>query len=342
MSEGSDYQESTYSKAHDFHDAKKFYDSNAGRSYSEAKDTGKTNADLLPKMIKSTRRFLFALIGDVTGSMGDAPGVYFSKYPYLLHEISTEYMGEDTDLLFGAFGDGNPPNPDEYPLQFRPLFQVTLEKDKAKKKILELITTEGGGGGQTMENSELAALYLLRNVSAPKAEKKVCIIITDEEPYDYADKVLARRFAFVNLNQDMPTQDIFEELKKDGWDVYVIQRPYSNGCSEKMDYTTAKVHRKWVSLLGDDHVAYLPDINRVVDVSFGILGDATDKYDYFMQEIMDRQLKDTGGQKKIDATYKALRAIHLKHLEDNKKKKADPSASKMHKKIDGKPGKKLL
>jgi hypothetical protein len=340
--EGSDYQESTYSRAHDFTQARQYYDRNAGRSYSEAKKTGKTNADLLPKMIKSTRRFLFALIGDVTGSMGDAPGVYFSKYPYLLHEISTEYMGEDTDMLFGAFGDGNPPGPDEYPLQFRPLFQVTLDKTEAKKRILELITTEHGGGGQTKENSELAALYLLRNVSAPNAEKKVCIIITDESPYDYADKVLARQVAFVDLGQNMQTEDVFAELKKEGWDIYVIQRPYDNGCNETMDLVTARVHAKWASLLGDDYVAYLPDINRVVDVSFGILGDATDKYDYFMREIVDRQLKDDGGQIKIDATYKALRGIHLKHLRGDEKKEKNPGASKIHKKLDGKPGKKLL
>lgn len=341
--EGGDYQESTYSEAHDFHKAREYYDRNAGRSYTQAKETGKTNTDLLPKVIKSMRRFLFAMIGDVTGSMGDAPGVYFAKCPYLHHEISTEYMGGDTDLLYGAFGDGNPPEPDDYPLQFRPLFQVTLDTAAVKKKMLELITTERGGGSGIKENSELAALYLLRNVSAPKAEKKVAIIITDECPYDYADKVLARRIALVEMKQDMSIEDIFEELKKDGWDIYCIQRPYSNSQLEfeEKDSTTARVHHRWVSLLGEDHVAYLPDVDRVVDVSFGILGDATGKYDYFMKEIMDRQLKDKGGQEKIDATYRALREIHTKHLNDQKK--TEPSGgSKMHKTLGGKPGKRLL
>lgn len=344
MGEGSDYEETTYEPAHDFSQARQHFDQHAGRSYDEAKKTGKTNADFLPKMIKSTARFLLALIGDVTGSMGDAPGVYFAKQPYVLHEVKTEYMGEDTDMLFGAFGDANPPDPDEYSLQFRPPFKVTLDMAQAKKEIMKLITTEHGGGGQKMENAELAALYLLRNVSAPHAELKIGIIITDEAPYDYADKSLSDRIAYVKLDKDMPTAQIFDGLKADGWNIYVIQRPYSNSHLgfENMDYVTAQVHRKWVDILGDDHVAYLPDIDRVVDVIFGILGDATDMYEYFMTEIADRQLKDKNGQNKIDAAFKALRSIHLKHMKTKKKEADEVGASKLHVELGGKPGKKLL
>lgn len=342
MTEGVDYDESTYSHVHDFGAARSYYNQNAGRSYSEAKSTGKTNADLLPRLIKTLRRALFALLGDVTGSMGDAPGIYFSKEIYLQHEIATEYLGEDTDMLFGAFGDGSPPSPDHYPLQFRHPFVATMDAAHAKAEILKLITTEGGGGGQRKENSELALLYLLHNVSAPNAEVKVCVIITDEAPYDYADKALAREIAFVDLKQHKPVEEIVAELKRDGWKIYCIQRPYSRNCDEKMDYETAQIHQKWVSLLGDDYVAYLPDIDRVVDVSFGILGDATDKYDYFMGEIRERQLKDKGGQAKIDAAFRALRKIHAKHTEKKEEQEQDPGASKLHAKLDGKPGKKLL
>ncbi len=342
--ESGDYQESTWSSRHDFQDARRHFDQNAGRSYSEAKRTGKTNADLLPKKLETLCKYVLAIIGDVTGSMGDAPGVYFAKCPYVLHEVKTEYMGSDTDILFGALGDANEPDVDKYPLQFRQMLRVNASPEEAKKRLMELITTEKGGGGQEMENYELAALYLARNVSSPNAVKRVCILIGDEAPYGVVKKDLACDVALVDLKRDLKTEDVFEELKKD-WDIYFIQRPYSNGCGEKMDFTTAKINQKWVEFLGFDHVAYLPDIDRVVDVMFGILGDATDKYEYFIEEITDRQGKDNGGQKKIEDTFKALGEIHKKHLKKSALpdgQKTAPGGTILHKSLDGEKTKRLL
>lgn len=341
MSEGSDYYESSYNSGHCFHQARSFFDQNAGRSYVEAKKTGKTHEDMCPKTIHTDAQALFAYLGDVTGSMGDSPKDCFAKAEYLQHEIRTEYMGQDTDMLYGAFGDGSPPEPDKYPLQFRHPLKVTLGSEKVRKEIIELITTEQGGGGQHKENSELALLYLLRNVSAPNAKLKICVVVTDEAPYDKANKTLARDIAFVTLKSNKPTAEIIEELIEDGWKIYVIQRPYGRRCGNTMDHDTALINEEWTRLVGDN-IAYLPDINRIVDVIFGILGDATDRYDYFMEEIVERQLKDNGGQAKIDAAFKALRKIHARHQQEAGDQTQGSGSSKLHVKLEGKPGKKLL
>ncbi len=295
MTEAGDYDPG-YWKGHDFKSARGHYDRYAGRSYADAVSAGKDLADVLPVHLSSDSASPLTIVCDVTGSMGEWPAVMFSKLPYLELE-GQEYLGEDMEICFAAVGDAYAG--DKYPLQARP-----FTKGLDLKAKLEELVIEGGGGGQTTENYELAALYFARNVSLPNAIRPILIFIGDEAPYDFVDRVHAKNYAHVNLEGRLATKEIFEELKRK-YAVYLIRKPYDISGTNRVSSTDERIHRQWRELLGDDHIADLPDAGRVVDVIFGILASETGRIEYFKEELEGRQLP---GQVKV--VYKSLTSVH--------------------------------
>ncbi len=334
MSESGDYSPGPAWSGHDFKDARSYYDKHAGRSYDDARSSGKTLKDLLPESLETNSPFPLVIVSDQTGSMGKWPAVMFSKLPYLDHEVRTEYLGEDAEICFGAIGDAHCSGEDEedYPLQMRP-----FSKGAKHKKSFDELVIEGGGGGQTTETYELAALYLARNVHMPNALNPIVIFIGDEMPYDSVSKNMAKSIARVTLESAMSTKDIFAELKEK-FSVYFIQKPYDAESIERLGSTSKKIYAKWKTLVGEDHIALLPQADRVVDVIFGILAKESDKIDYFKKEIEGRQRAD-----QVDTVYKSLDTIHRFPKDASSTRKLLAAGrSTMHKPLGGKPGKKLL
>lgn len=296
MSESGDYDPGPW-KGHDFGTARKAYDVHAGRSYDDAVNKGKTNADLIAPKLTTDSPSPLIVFFDVTGSMGEWPAVICSKLPYLDIE-GKEYLGKKMAICFGAFGDANS---DTYPLQGRP-FATGLE---LKERLKELVV-EGNGGGQLHETSELAALYCARNIETPKAvHKPILVLITDEKPYDYVTKDQAQRYAHVRLEGSrLDTSKIFDEIK-DKYACYLLLKPYDAGRGDSMSANSKAVYETWLEHFDAEHIALLPDPNRVVDVIFGILAKETNRVAYFRGEIEDRQKPE-----QVDTAYKALKTIH--------------------------------
>jgi hypothetical protein len=299
MSETADYNPGHW-KGHDFGAARKKYDAHVGRSYGDAVATGKKAADMAPDMIKTKSKAPLAILCDVTGSMGKWPATIFSKLPYLEIE-GKEYLGDDLEISFCAFGDVYS---DNYPLQVR-----KFSKGTDLKIQLEALVIEGGGGGQVKESPEVAALYYARNVEMPLASKPICIIITDESLYDAVSKEDAKRHAKVDLEKRIPTKDIFDELKR-RYAVYLVRKPYQTMSGDAISSTDKGIVKEWLRYVDEDHIVTLPNEERVLDIIFGILAKETDKVDYFRDELKDRQLKDKGGAKKVEVALKALETIH--------------------------------
>jgi len=299
MSETSDYNPGHW-KGHDFGAARKKYDAHVGRSYGDAKAAGKKAADMAPDAIKTESRAPLAILCDVTGSMGRWPAAIFSKLPYLEIE-GKEYLGDDMEISFCAFGDIYS---DQYPLQVR-----NFSKGTDLKVQLEALVIEGNGGGQVKESPEVAALYYARNVDMPKAAKPICVIITDESLYDTVSKDDAKRHAKVNLEKRISTKDIFDELKL-RYAVYLVRKPYNATSGDNISPTDKGIVRDWLQYLDEDHIVTLPNEERVLDIIFGILAKETNQIDYFRDELKDRQLKDRGGAKKVEVALKALETIH--------------------------------
>ncbi len=287
MSEAADFDPGPW-RGHDFKAARVVYDRHAGRSYAEAVAQNKSTKDLVPPSLLTQSRSPLVISIDVTGSMEEWPATIFSKLPYLELE-GKEYLGEDMEISFSAIGDAT--KGDRYPLQVRPFTKGTVLKEELKNLVIE-----GGGGGGGEESYQLAALYYARKVSMPNAIQSIHIFIGDEQPYQVVDPNEAKNFAYEDLHQRLSTRDIFEELKQK-YSVYIIRKPYLGIDSIIQDH--------WEKLLGVDHIAPLPDPNRVVDVIFGILAKETARVNYFKTEIEGRQ-----SPAQIAAVYKSLETIH--------------------------------
>jgi hypothetical protein len=86
--------------------------------------------------------------------------------------------------------------------------------------------------------------------------------------------------------------------------VYLIRKPYQ-GMREGRSATDQRMHDRWVTLLGEEHIAYLADPSRVVDVIFGILAKETGKIAEFQQELESRQTAE-----QVKTVYTALKTVH--------------------------------
>jgi len=305
MSEGGDYSPGQWS-GHDFSAARQHYDKSSGRSYEEAQSSGKSRDDLCPKTISTQSSAPLVIVCDQTGSMNEWPGTIFSKLPYLDHELRTEYGAEDAEISFAAIGDAQ--HREDYPLQVRPFAKGTAMKER----LAELVH-EGKGGGDTRETYELAALYYARNCAMPKAVRKpIIVFIGDESCYEVIPPDLAKTYAHVALEERLMTAAAFKELRRK-FAVYFVQKPYSD--ESENGSITRRVHADWAALVGEDHIAPLPEAGRVVDVIFGILAKESGKIDYFYKEIAGRQ---TDAQ--VATAAKALTTIHRPSEDDGKKK----------------------
>jgi len=317
MSETSDYTPAHWA-GHDFSSARSHYDDHAGRSYAKAVSENKTATDLIVEALSTNSPSPLLIAADVTGSMGEWPAVMFSKLPYLELE-GQEYLGKNMEIAWLAVGDATS---DKYPLQARP-----FTKGTDLKKRLEELVIEGGGGGQVKESYQLAAFYALHKADMPRAVHPILIMIGDEEPYDVVS-VSEAKTAGVTLAKPASTEQVFVDLRKK-MAVYLIRKPYEavkdptppvdKGATNAWDMILEakedpfkglgaldkRIHQTWSALIGDDHIAYLADPTRVVDVIFGILAKETGRFADFRKEIEERQTKA-----QVTTVYKALQSIH--------------------------------
>ncbi|HLD37551.1 MAG TPA: hypothetical protein VJA86_03105 [Candidatus Nanoarchaeia archaeon] len=302
MSESGDYNPGPWT-GHDFKEARKSYDAHAGRSYEDALTSRRQGKDLVVKSLKTNSESPVVIACDVTGSMGEWPAVIFSKLPYLDLE-GKEYLGKTMEISFCAVGDVYS---DKYPLQIRPFASGT-----DMKKRLEELVIEGGGGPGTNESYDLAALYYSRNVEMPHAIHPLFVFIGDEGFYDFVDSERAKEWTGISFEKRMPTKKIIEDLQKK-YSVYLIRKPYEMSGGNSMSETDRVIQKQWQDVLGIEHMAILPQPDRVVDVIFGIMAKETSRIGYFREEITGRQIdldKPEEGIVKVKQAYESLHTIH--------------------------------
>ncbi len=324
MPEDTDYTPAPWAATDSFASARASYDAHVGRSYDDALSKGIVASDLVPDRMLSEALAPIAILCDQTGSMGAWPATIFSKLGYLDHECQS-YFGADYEILFGAFGDASYGG-EKYPVQMRP-----FAKGADLQAHLKELVIEGKGGGQIRESAELAALYIDRNVDVPNAVKPMLIIITDEKAYDVIAPDQAKQWCKADIAQRMTIEELFASLKQK-WSVYLIRKPYDTvrNDNDPETSTNREVRLYWEKLLGEDHIALLPDASRVVDVIFGIFAKEVGRVSDFVDELTQRQAKDVGGDKKIATALKALKTIHRDAVDN---KKALPGAKSSIKKL---------
>jgi hypothetical protein len=151
-----------------------------------------------------------AIMFDVTGSMRTMPKKFVEKLPQLNGVLQRKGYIEEPQILFGAVGDAYS---DSVPLQIGQ-FEIGNEMDD----VLSNILLEGGGGGGNHESYELAMYYFARHTNldiVDKHDKKgFLFIIGDERPYSKVSKDQVKRYIGDDIQSDIPTSEIVEELKE--------------------------------------------------------------------------------------------------------------------------------
>lgn len=151
-----------------------------------------------------------SIMFDMTGSMGHLPQVLQKKLPELHALIVRKGYIEHPQILFGAIGDAYS---DVVPLQVG-----QFESDNRMDENLENILLEGGGGGGNHESYELAAYMMARNTALDcldkRGKKGYMFIIGDERIYKKVRKDQVNEIIGDSLQEDIPTEDIFGELKE--------------------------------------------------------------------------------------------------------------------------------
>ena len=320
MSERGDYSVTSWVGTHDFRDARATYRSSVvDRSYSTARETKVAARDLIKTGIVLDTPTL-VIVSDVTGSMGEWPAVMFSKLPYLIHELHS-YLGDTAKLLIAAVGDATS---DRYPLQ---VHEPKSTFDEAKTALTSLVI-EGGGGSQTKESYELAAGYFLRAVDVARTVKPILVFIGDESPYE---QFTGAQCAVLGIAaESMSTVDLFRALNE-VYDVYLIHKPYGSH-SPRSEEVTERVRADWGALLPPEHLIPLDMPERVVDIMFGILANATGKIEDFKREITSRQTPE-----QVVTVFKSLSGLY-----SSAPRELSSGKSTMHKLAAGLPSKPLL
>jgi hypothetical protein len=321
MSESADYTSTSWVASHDYKDARATYTSSVvDRSYATASRSRVAARDLVKTGINIDVPTLI-VVSDVTGSMGQWPAVMFGKLPYLMHELKS-YLGEEARLMIAAVGDATS---DSYPLQIQ---EPKGTFDEAKDALTALVV-EGNGGGQKKESYELCAGYFLKAVNVARNVRPILVFIGDESPYPKLTGSQLEALGVHNV-EDMTTEALFQELNQI-YDVYLIHKPYSHYESSPV---TAVVKDSWLPLLPPEHILPLKEPERVVDVLFGILANATDKVDTFRREITSRQTKQQ--------VITVLTTLTGLYSSSDSSKQLRSGKSTMHQLSSGRPSKPLL
>lgn len=221
-----------------------------GKTYSDDADTkysSKRKADdsvLVggERRISTDAKNPIVIALDVTGSMGSSTKIMFDKMPMFWGQIEQKGYLPDPAVSFCAVGDIYT---DQAPLQV-----TDFERARAIHPWLEKIWLEGGGGGQTMESYDLAALFYLTRVDAPNIEKGFFFFIGDEGFYPEMD--------------GKPTVLIFKKLTE-VYETFFIHWPYHDN-----SIADERIVKQWKEVM-EERLLILQDPKAIVDVMLGLI-----------------------------------------------------------------------
>lgn len=188
---------------------------------------------------------------DVTGSMETVVGTIHKKLPTLMGILTRKAYISDPQILFGAIGDATS---DKAPLQVG-----QFESGDEMEGDLSNFFIEGNGGGQypPTESYELAAYVGARKTSIDCFEKRgkkgYCFIIGDERPYPNVMKHIITKLIGPELEADIATKKMFEELQEKFVTFFILPRGANHGGSIN------ELRSVWGEYINPQHVLALED-----------------------------------------------------------------------------------
>jgi len=157
-----------------------------------------------------------AVIFDTTGSMRRLPEQFVEHLPNLMDLIKSKNYLEDPQLLFGAVNDATT----------NPIAALEIGQFESGNQMDDVVTNiilQGGGGDGVTESYELVMYFMARHTALDCLEKRnkkgYLFIIGDEIPRETVNVAEVKRWIGDEIQSDIPTTAIVEELKRK-FDVY--------------------------------------------------------------------------------------------------------------------------
>lgn len=193
---------------------------------------------------------------DETGSMGSVAGIVQGKLPTLMGLLTRKSYITDPQILFSAVGDA------KHGTEKAPLQVGQFESGTEMDDDITQVYLEGAGGGTMQESYELMAYVAARHTATDCFEKRgkkgYMFFIGDERSYDAVSKEEVSRLMGHNLQGDIPTKEIFKELREK-YEVFFI---LPEGASHGGDLN---IIAHWKELVGGEHVLQLSDASAVAE-----------------------------------------------------------------------------
>jgi len=149
---------------------------------------------------------------DTTGSMSTIPSKVVLQLPKLMDLLIKAKYVSDPHILFGAVNDAT-----TYPAAALEVGQFE-SGNQMDGCLTNILVSQGGGGGTQCESYELIMFVLARLTeldSLKKRNKKgYCFILGDEKPYSFVSKLEVKEWIGIDIEADIPTTTILEELKQ--------------------------------------------------------------------------------------------------------------------------------
>jgi hypothetical protein len=197
-----------------------------------------------------------AVLFDVTGSMGRAPRILSDNLGKLMSMLLEKGYISDPQIMFGGIGDATV---DRAPLQIGQ-FESGLEMDADLGKLY----LEGGGGPFVTESYELAMYFMARHTSIDCFEKRdkkgYLFMIGDEMPYNAVKKDEVKNLIGDNIQSDIPTEEILEELMTRYHVFFLI--PDEAGISRPN--RGSQIHQRWQQLLSQN-VIFIKNLSGICE-----------------------------------------------------------------------------
>jgi hypothetical protein len=234
--------------------------------------------DLTPtRDFKSTAANVIIVATDVTGSLSDWRQDIFKFLPLLFQEAQ-QYMGDDLEIMFIAYGDA----------KFSDRIEVaTFGRGQVLDTHLTALYKNANGGGNAAESSELVAYFIHERVDTKSAKNVYTFFITDEPCQHTVSDTEVRTNLNLTLNPELrDSRTLFTSLLR-RMEVFVVFA--ETGSYDQGRVRTPEFENDWRDIVGQERVCPMPRSNLVIETMLAVVAKTTGQLAVYTQNYASRR-----------------------------------------------------
>lgn len=256
-----------------------------GKSYVDPDYKSRVEVDVSPtRDFKSTAANVIIVATDVTGSLRNWRTEIFKFLP-LLYKEAQQYLGEDLEVMFIAYGD----------VQYGDRIEVTtFGRGQVLDTHLTSLYKDADGGGNAAESSEVVAYFLHEKVNTSSAKNVYTFFVTDEKCQAQVAAQDVSNGLGLLLNPELrDTKSLFRRLLA-RMEVFVVFA--ETGSYDSTIKKSAWVFADWWrGMIGDHRVCPMPRANLVVETMLAVVAKTTGQLKVYNKNYGSRRAETQYG-----------------------------------------------